>query len=190
MGELFAPLPDRKYSIILADPPWRYFGSNFTVKIVDGKRINPNTGSAESHYSTVSLREIGALPVSTIANKSCLLFMWVPSSLIPQALWLGRRWGFEFSTVAFVWDKMTTNPGNYVMLQCEFVLLFRKGTIPKPRGSVSERQLIRVRKSSHSTKPQAVHHRIDRMFPTQFKIELFAREPVGIPRWHTWGNEV
>lgn len=40
----------------------------------------------------------------------------------------------------------------------------------------------------HSAKPEEVRTRIEQMFPTQRKLELFARKPS--PGWDVWGNEV
>ena len=40
----------------------------------------------------------------------------------------------------------------------------------------------------HSKKPNEVRTRIDKMFPTQNKIELFARER--FDGWDAWGNEI
>ena len=59
--------------------------------------------------------------VNSIANKDCLLFMWVSSPHMEQAFELGKSWGFTYSTVAFVWDKQRVCPGFYTMSQCEMV---------------------------------------------------------------------
>lgn len=42
--------------------------------------------------------------------------------------------------------------------------------------------------TKHSEKPTAVRDRITEMFPTQKKIELFARNKT--EGWDFWGNEV
>jgi N6-adenosine-specific RNA methylase IME4 len=67
-------------------------------------------------------------------------------------------------------------------------LVFKKGKIPQPRGARNEKQLIRKLRSEHSKKPEEVRNSIESMFPTQNKIELFAREkPNG---WDVWGLDV
>jgi len=43
-------------------------------------------------------------------------------------------------------------------------------------------------RTKHSKKPDEIRKRIERMFPSQTKIELFAREK--IKGWDVWGNEV
>ena len=55
------------YSVIYADPPWRY-------KVYSKKGL---AGSAESHYPTMCLEDIKALPIGELAAKDCALFMWI-----------------------------------------------------------------------------------------------------------------
>ena len=82
----------KKYSVIYADPPWRY----------DMKRGN---GVAENHYPTMSIDELCALPVAEIAAPDSALFMWATFPQLPEALRLIKAWGFTYKTVAFVWLK-------------------------------------------------------------------------------------
>ena len=53
----------------------------------------------------MSIDELCALPVETLAEKDCLLFLWATFPQLPEALRLIRAWGFTFKTVAFVWLK-------------------------------------------------------------------------------------
>jgi len=47
---------------------------------------------------------------------------------------------------------------------------------------------VRIPRTEHSVKPIEVLHDIEKMFPTQRKIELFARHrPEG---WTVWGLDV
>lgn len=181
---LFQPLPSsKKYSILYVDPPWDYKGQKQHTKA--GK---PDTGGAVSHYSTVKLSDLKKLSVSDITESDCLLFMWVTSPHLDQGIELMKSWGFNYATVAFVWDKQKTNPGFYTLSQCEMCLVGKKGKIPKPRGSRSIRQLVSSLRGKHSEKPKEVRDRINMMFPTQNKIELFARTTS--EGWDVWGNQV
>ena len=168
----------KKYSVIYADPPWRY-------KVYSKKGLGR---SAESHYPTMSLEEIKALPIGELAAKDCALFMWITFPCMQEAFQVLEAWGFEYKTVAFVWDKMIHNPGRYTLSQTEFVLAFKKGKFPTPRGARNIRQLLAVPRGKHSEKPVEVIDGITRMFPSQDKIELFARKNyVG---WDNWGLEI
>ena len=104
-----------------------------------------------------------------------------------NAIKLGTAWGFEYKTVAFVWDKMIHNPGRYTLSQTEFVLAFKRGKFPQPRGARNIRQMLQMRRGEHSVKPLQIIDGITKMFPEQEKIELFARNNyVG---WDNWGLE-
>ena len=180
---IFASLPDQTFDIIYADPPWDYKGQTQH----NGKG-GVETGGASRHYATVRLSDLKTLQVGSIASDDCLLFMWASSPHLDQAIELGKAWGFAWATVAFVWDKQKVNPGFYTMSQCELCLVFKKGRIPRPRGARNVRQLVSAERGAHSAKPKQVRERIDQMFPTQTKIELFARQET--PGWSAWGTAI
>jgi N6-adenosine-specific RNA methylase IME4 len=67
-------------------------------------------------------------------------------------------------------------------------LAFKKGKFPQPRGARNVRQMIAVHRREHSVKPVEVIDGITKMFPSQRKIELFARDNyIG---WDNWGLEI
>lgn len=178
---MFAPFPNKKYQIIYADPPWFY---NERI----GETDNYVRG-AQQHYRTVRLADLKALPISDIADQEhCLIFLWATSPMIADAIEMGNHWGFKYITVGFIWHKQLPVVGNYTMSECEFVLIFKKGRIPKPRGARNIRQFLSKTRTKHSEKPPEIRDRIHAMFPEQDKIELFARHKVD--GWDVWGNEV
>jgi N6-adenosine-specific RNA methylase IME4 len=172
---------NKKYSIVYADPPWDYKGQTQHTK-------TESSGGARSHYQTMKLDELERLNVAEICEDDCLLFLWASSPHLDQAIELLKAWGFEWATVGFVWDKQRVNPGFYTMSQVELCLIGKRGRIPTPRGARNIRQFISQLRGEHSAKPDDVRNRIDLMFPTQKKIELFARQTP--PHWDVWGNEV
>jgi len=172
-----------KYEIILCDPPWDYAGQSQHT----GKG-GMSSGGALSHYSTLKLSQLKMLDVKSITSADCLLFMWATSPLLDQSIELMKSWGFQWATVGFVWDKQKVNPGFYTMSQVEMCLIGKAGKIPTPRGARNIRQFVSEMRGTHSTKPSEVRKRIELMFPTQQKIELFAREKV--QGWDVWGEEV
>ncbi len=180
---LFPKLPDKKYAVIYADPPWDYQGQLQHAGIGSA-----DTGGAVRHYPTVKLSELKKLDIPSIAEDDCLLFMWATNPHLDQAVELGKSWGFSWATVAFVWDKERVNPGFYTLSQCELCLVFKRGRIPAPRGARNVRQMVRARRAAHSEKPDEVRERIEEMFPSQTKIELFARKKV--EGWNSWGLEI
>ncbi len=178
----YPPLPAEKYEVIYADPPWDYKGQLQHAGAGSG-----DSGGAIRHYPTLRLAELKKLAVDSIAADNGLLFMWATSPHLDQAIELGKSWSFSWATVAFVWDKMRTNPGFYTLSQCELCLVFKRGKIPGPRGERNVRQLIRARRGCHSSKPAEARERIERLFPDQKRIELFARSRSA--GWDSWGLE-
>ena len=179
---LHAPFPNKRYDIIYADPPWDYKG-----QLQHTGAGGRDSGGAVRHYRTVPVSEMAAWDIAAISAADCLLFMWSSSPHLDQAITLGKAWGFQWATVAFVWDKQAVNPGFYTMSQCELCLVFKRGKIPQPRGARNVRQLVQSKRTRHSEKPDAVRARIDAMFPHHRKIELFARKQS--PGWDVWGLE-
>ena len=179
------PFPDKKYSVIYADPAWFHNTGNISSGSA-GKR--QWISSVRNHYPVMKTPDICNLPVKDIADNDCLLFLWVSAPLLLDAIQVGEAWGFKYITIGFVWDKQKSMIGHYTMSQCEFCLIFKRGKIPQPRGKRNIRQFLSVKKGRHSAKPYEVRHRITEMFPHHEKIELFARER--FDGWDAWGNEV
>lgn len=190
---LYPKLPNKKYDVIYADPPWDYGGKmqydKSTIKD-ENKNFEKKIfiSSASFKYPTLKLRELINLNVQSIAKNDCILFMWTTGPQFNNSIKLGEAWGFEYKTVAFVWNKMMHNPGQYTLSQTEFVIVFKKGKFPQPRGARNIRQLIEIKRGKHSEKPKEVIDGITQMFPAQQKIELFARK--NHDNWDNWGLEI
>ncbi|MFV0520443.1 MAG: MT-A70 family methyltransferase [Lachnospirales bacterium] len=193
LDELYPSLPKTKYDIIYADPPWDYGGKmQFDKSSIksenEGFKKNIFISSATFKYPTLKLKELKLLDVNSIANDDALLFMWTTGPHLANAIELGSAWGFEYKTIAFVWDKMIHNPGQYTLSQTEMCLVFKKGRIPKPRGARNIRQFLQFPRGKHSQKPIKIIDNITKMFPKQKKIELFARNNYN--GWDNWGLEI
>lgn len=193
LEDIYPQLPNKKYQVIYADPPWDYGGKmqydKTTIKDENiGFEKKIFLSSATFKYPTLKLSQLKKLDIASIADDDCLLFMWTTGPQMANSIELGKAWGFVYKTVAFVWDKMVHNPGRYTLSQTEFVLAFKKGRFPQPRGARNIRQMIAIHRGEHSTKPAEVIDGITKMFPQQDKIELFARNNyVG---WDNWGLEI
>ena len=171
------------YSILYADPPWDYAGQ---TQHTDGDFKEGK--SAKDHYNTVKLSDLKQMKIKEICEKDCLLFMWSSSPHLPQAIELMKAWGFEYKTVAFVWEKQKPNPGYYTLSSVEICIVGKRGKIPTPRGARNIRQFLSEMRTAHSKKPDEIRNRIALMFPEQKKLELFARQPSA--GWSVFGNEV
>jgi len=188
--DIFPALPQKKYAVIYADPPWHYngkmqFDRSGVSKENPGWERDIFISSACFKYPTLPTKDLMKLSIKSIAEDDALLFMWSSSPHLEQAISLGKAWGFEYKTVAFVWNKMNHNPGQYTLSYCELCLLFKRGRIPKPRGARNIKQLLEKPRGPHSQKPEEIASRIEKMFPLQRKIELFARHKR--QGWDVWG---
>lgn len=173
---------NKKYEIIYTDPPWQYASSD---TLAETSLLNKDDNF---HYPTMPLEKIKEIDVPSLCADDCLMFMWVVNPMLDDGIELLKHWGFDFNTVAFVWHKQKTNPGYYTMSSIEMVIVGKCGKIPTPRGSRNVKQFLSQTRAKHSVKPSQIRTRIAQMFPTQSKLEMFARSaPDG---WDIWGNDV
>jgi N6-adenosine-specific RNA methylase IME4 len=141
----------------------------------------------------MSLSEICALPVDSIAAPDCALFLWTTFPMMKEALKVVEAWGFSYKTAAFVWvkknkisDSLFWGLGHWTRANAEVCLLATKGNIS--RVSKSVHQVIVTPIEAHSKKPVETRRRIVELMGELPRIEMFAREyPEG---WDVWGNEV
>jgi N6-adenosine-specific RNA methylase IME4 len=173
-----SPLPqDRKYPVIVADPPWHF------------EVYNEDSGverAAANHYPTMLLAEICKLPIADLATPDAALFMWTTSPHLRQAFEVLDAWGFEYvSNVVWVKDKIGL--GFWVRNQHELLLIARRGDMPTPAPACRPPSVIQAPAREHSRKPDEAYDLIERMYQTLPRIELFARG--GRAGWSAWGNE-
>ncbi len=186
----------KKYQIIYADPPWRFTGlGSKGIRSAKMREDKPNlhrTIKVEEKYPTLSIDELKLLPIIDIADKDCVLFLWTTDAHLPFAIDVMRSWGFDYATIAFIWNKKEKSGkqvcyfGYWTMKGTEICLLGRCGK-PKPLKH-NVRQLIEAERREHSQKPDEARNRIVELMGDLPRIELFARKKhIG---WDVWGNEV
>lgn len=178
------PLPPGPFDILYVDPPWDYDN-----RVQKGGSDAAYDSGAEAYYPTLTYPELAAMApaVKAVYAKDALCYMWTTGPQMHVAIALLYDWGFDYRTVAFVWDKQRVNPGYYTMSQCEYVLVGTKGRIPTPRGARNARQFLSEARTEHSRKPAEIRARIEAMHPEQNKLEMFARGRY--PGWTVWGND-
>ena len=172
----------KKYSIILADPPW-----NYRDKALAGNR------GANCKYPTQSIEWLSALPVKDITATDCALFLWVTMPLLPECLTILPAWGFLYKTVAFTWVKRNKKAhswfwglGSYTRSNAELCLLATKGRLKRINSGVHS--VIDSPIEEHSKKPYEVREKIVQLFGDLPRIELFARQTS--KGWDCMGNEI
>jgi len=115
------------------------------------------------------------------------LFLWTPSSHLPEALQVMSAWYFEYAASA-VWVKDKIGMGHWVRNRHELLLIGARGEMPHPAPGARPDSVIEAPRREHSRKPDAAYEFIEQMYPELSKIELFAR--VRRDGWDAWGNEV
>ncbi len=179
-------LPDKKFKIILADPPRPYSKYRNALEKNNSKvRTTP--------YDAMSLQEIMDIPIGTITEKDSVLFLWVTFPCLEMGLQVIKAWGFTFKTVGFNWIKKNKNGigyfmgfGHYTRSNGEICLLATKGKPPAVlKKNIS--QIIVTPITKHSAKPDSVRKRIVDLFGDLPRIELFARSNVS--GWVAWGDD-
>lgn len=179
-------LPTKTYDVILADPPWFY----------DGQQAKWT--AAAKFYTLMSQEEICAIPVADLMNPKSVLFLWATGPKMHHAIEAIEAWGLHYRGVAFVWVK-TTKDGKPIRAQgirpsivkplTEFVLCASKikSGRPLPLASESVVQTVFTSKREHSEKPEEIQDRIEALYPTASKLEMFARRKR--KDWDIWGLE-
>jgi N6-adenosine-specific RNA methylase IME4 len=173
-----ASLPlDRKYPVILADPPWKF-------EVYDAE--SGLDSAAEAHYPCMATEEIAALPVGDLATRPAVLFLWSTVPHLPEVLGVIEAWDFQYVTNA-VWVKDRAGLGFWVRNQHELLIIARRGDMPTPAFENRPPSVIQAARREHSRKPDEAYELIERMYPDLPRIELFARSRR--TGWNVWGNE-
>lgn len=182
--DLLSFVNQKRYSTILADPPWQF--QNKTGKVApEHRRL--------SRYSTLTLDEIKGLPVADAVNETAHLYLWCPNALLPDGLAVMQAWGFQYKS-NIIWHKIRKDGGSdgrgvgfYFRNVTEMILFGVRGknarTLAPGRRQVN---YLATRKREHSRKPDEQYEIIEACSPGPF-LELFARGDR--PGWAVWGNE-
>lgn len=170
--------PEKKYNIVYADPPWRYWESG-------------NKNQSE-HYTTMTIEDICKLPVKDIIAEDSVLFLWVTYPILHEAFKVIESWGFKYSTAGFVWIKRNKNAdtpffgcGAWTRANSELCLIATRGHIQRLDATIS--QVIESPIEEHSKKPDIVRDLIEKLVGKLPRVELFCRNPKD--GWDVWGNE-
>jgi|SRR5882672_1034192 len=184
---MYKPLPtvEGGFGLIMADPPWQYL------------TWSDKGGTRGPEYSVMSIDDIKEMPAASCAAKDVVLLLWAIDSMLPEALDVGKAWGFEYKTVGFYWAKsggkrygdalqdfFPIGLGKWTRANPEQCLLFTRGN-PK-RLSASVPRLIVSPRREHSRKPDKAFKYAKELAAGPY-LELFSRQ--SRPGWVTYGNE-
>lgn len=165
-----------KYSVIYADPPWKY-----SDELIKGY------GAAVHHYPPMSIQELCELPIKAKASDKAALFLWVTSPILEECYDVIKAWGFDYKA-SFIWDKVRHNYGHYNSVRHELLLICTKGSYLPESNELVDSVIKIKRTDEHSEKPEYFRTLIEKMYPNSKKIELFGRKKY--PGWDSFGDEI
>lgn len=171
-------LPDAKFRVLYADPPWSYNDK------ADAGAIQ--SGGAEMHYPSMSIAELCAMPIESLCEPNAVLFLWVTSPLLFECAPVIKAWGFSYKA-SFVWDKVKHNMGHYNSVRHEFLLVCTRGSCTPDVVQLFD-SVQSLERTTHSTKPPEFRTIIETLYPHGKRLELFARIPVD--GWTVFGNQL
>lgn len=176
---------NKKYDLILADPPWKQSRGG-------EKAVRVNSSGKPLEYPTCSIDEIKEhLKVATEnTNDNSVMFLWTIDKYLFEAEEIAKELGYKVHA-RMIGNKVTGIPSAFtVRYGHEYLLYCYKGKLIKiakeERGKIHTVFAEKVKR--HSQKPEISFEIINRLYPNLKKIELYARtERDG---FDCWGNEV
>ena len=138
------------------------------------------------------VQEILDIPVNTVADETCHLYLWVPNALLAEGLETMKKWGFTYKS-NIVWYKIRKDGGPdgrgvgfYFRNVTEIILFGIKGKMRTLQPGRNQVNIISTRKREHSRKPDELYDIIESCSPGPY-LELFSRgKRTG---WSVWGNQ-
>lgn len=169
----------KKFSTVLADPPWKRTDAN-----------GPTSPPHELRFPTMKINDIQNLPVPDIVESRAHLWLWSLNSTMEQAYSVVRAWGFEPVSV-LTWCKTSLGrsaPRMYFRVNTEQLIFAVKGW-PRilPDKPIFGTWLETPRTGTTAVKPDAFYEIIESVSKPEY-VELFARRSrIG---WSAWGNTI
>lgn len=180
---MIGPLPGGPYDLLYADPPLAF---NTWSDKGDGR-------SPQRKYRCMTMAELCAMPVASIAAPNSMLAIWAYGPRLPDTLAVIGAWGFRYVSSGLVWVKVANSgcirfgTGYYTRKAAELLLFAKRGAgLERCDRGVGE--VLFAPRRQHSQKPDEAAERLERLFGAVRRLELFGR---GVPRpgWDIWGDE-
>ncbi|MFU2317840.1 MT-A70 family methyltransferase [Rahnella sp. PCH160] len=193
------------YQLIYADPPWQYSNkiSNgaaddhySTMTLEEIKRLPVWSIAADNAVlalwytgnfaaEAVELAQAWGFKVKTMKGFTWVKLYEQARGRIERALADQTMLDFEDFLDALSAETVM-NGGNYTRGNSEDVLIATRGT-GLERVSASVKQVVHSCRGEHSEKPAEVRFRLEELYGSVSRIELFSRGDAA--GWHHWGNE-
>jgi len=173
------------YELILSDPPWKQSKGG-------KKAVREKSSGEELDYPVISLEEIEGY-LKSARDKSAdnhILFLWTIDKYLHEAETIVKNLGYKLHA-RMIWNKVTGIPaaftvryGHEYLLYCYYGKLIPVAL--EERGKIHTVFTEQVKR--HSQKPEISYEIINRLYPTQKKLEMFSRNKR--EGFDSWGNEI
>ncbi len=165
------------FATIVADPPWAL---EWNANIGEGRSGRPGLP-----YGTMSLEQIAALPVASIAARDAHLWLWTTANFLWDAPRVALAWGFR-PTYTLIWAKPGLGVGGRFRHTVEYLLFCERGAqLPITRRDLPT-CFCWPRCGKHSVKPDAFYDLVEAVSPAP-RLEMFSRRArFG---WSYWGDQ-
>jgi N6-adenosine-specific RNA methylase IME4 len=165
-----------QYQCLLIDPPW-------PQRLAGKYQKNQRPGTMP--YPTMTVADIAALPVASLAANGAHLWLWTTNQFIEDGFRLISQWGFTY--LAPIHAIKPSGFGNYFSHRTQTLLFAYKDRCYFPQARYLPNIIHVGNPRRHSEKWQETFEYIESVSPGP-RLELFARAKRD--GWHAWGNEV
>lgn len=163
-----------KFNVIIADPPWSC------------NQIG-NYGACK-HYDLMTQEQIKAMPIADLTAENAVLFLWITSGAKGRHAGeeVMKAWGFDYKD-DLIWIKFRLSLGVFPRHSHETIMIGYKGKLPT--ACKNQQSWFVAPVQDHSHKPEEFYAIVERGFPSDKYLELFARKRTSHKDWYIWGNE-
>lgn len=191
----------RNFGVIVADPPWK-FGDGLRAM---RSRTRRSAESQYRVMDAFHVMALGHWVRKLSDPSACVLALWVPSTMLSDGLQVVEDWGFSFKQtfvwakvskdplgmdrgfsaqsgvptneqIDLMNDSLRMGMGRLFRQSHEVCLIGTRGKeVYRNLSNRSQMSVAFDLNVGHSTKTELLQHRLELMFPSADKLELFAR---------------
>jgi len=181
------PFPQKKYDVIVIDPPWQL--KKIRRKVRENQIEIDYPMMTIDEIKSLPIDEIKSLPIESISSDNSICFLWTVQKYLFKTKEILEKYGFTYR-LTMAWEKTYGRSAGMPLFgflyNAEFILVGYKGKqemYPKRKLIPAIFQAENIR---HSQKPDRFYEMIEPL--GENRIDIFARkERHG---WDVWGNEV
>ena len=162
---------DKKYSVIVIDPPWKYDST-----------YDPNSRRVGADYPEMTIEEVSNIQIP--AMDSCVLWIWTTNKFLHETFHIIEKWGFRYINM-LTWAKDRIGVGTYLRGQTEHCILAFKGD-PVFKTGTAYSTLLTAKNEGHSIKPDEFYVMVDNLCYGPKLDYFYGKKRDG---WDVYGTE-